>query len=216
MKHSESILKIAPALLEAQKKIGHAPKSGNNPFFHSTYSTLGDVMEVCKTPLNEQGITILQPVGTSELGLTTVETVLLHESGEWISETMQISVKTQNNPQEQGSAISYAKRYSLQALVFIPSEDDDAEAATQSNRTKVVDRGDGYTREQEDMADAVNTAPQSVPLAGVGAAVCPLHNKPMKSRPDGSIDHRIQLSGVWNTCRGTGYTAQKGGSTNAS
>jgi len=129
MKTSDSIVNISKALLEAQKKIGSAKKDAVNPFFHSNYADLGSVMDACKDALNEQGITVLQPVGTDELGVY-VETVLLHSSGEWISDKLNLAVKEQNNPQAQGSAISYARRYGLQSMVFIPSEDDDAEKAT--------------------------------------------------------------------------------------
>ena len=79
MKTSDSIAKIAPALTKAWKNIGSAKKDGANPHYKSAYSTLAEVIEVVKGPLLEQGISVLQP--TSE---ATVETILLHESGEWI------------------------------------------------------------------------------------------------------------------------------------
>lgn len=136
MKYSESIIKIVPALLASQKQIGAAKKGSENPFFHSKYADLGSVMEACKDILNENGITILQPIDSDEHGVY-VETTLLHESGEWISASMRISPKSDTNPQDQGSAISYARRYSLQSMVFIPAEDDDAEKATQSFRKPI-------------------------------------------------------------------------------
>ena len=126
---SESIVKIAPALLAAQKEIGAAKKESENPFYRSSYSSLGEVMRVCKEPCNKNGITILQPVGADESG-NYVETVLLHESGEFISSRMRLAVKAENDPQALGSSVSYAKRYTLQALLLIPSEDDDGEKAT--------------------------------------------------------------------------------------
>lgn len=129
MNKSESIANIAPALLKAQKATGSAVKDSQNPFFKSTYADLGAVMEACKQALNDNGITVLQPVGTDENGKVYVETVLLHDSGEYISDRMNISVKQDNDPQAQGSAITYARRYSLQSMVFIPAEDDDAEKA---------------------------------------------------------------------------------------
>lgn len=139
MKKSETINKIAIAILEAQKKIGSAKKGSKNPFFKSTYASLGDVMEACKEALNESNIAVLQPIGTDSFGVY-VETILLHISGEWISDTMKIAPKTDINPQDQGSAISYARRYSLQSMVFIPAEDDDAEKITQKikNNEEIV------------------------------------------------------------------------------
>lgn len=136
MKTSESIINISQALLASQKKIGSAKKGAENPFFHSKYADLGSVMEACKDALNENGITILQPIDSDEHGVY-VETTLLHESGEWISASMRIAPKSETNPQDQGSAISYARRYSLQSMVFIPAEDDDAEKATQHFRKPI-------------------------------------------------------------------------------
>ena len=130
---SPTISKIAPALLLAQKEIGGAKKGATNPFFKMKYSDLGSVMEACKDAFNNHGITVLQPVTTTD-GVTVVSTLLLHESGEYISSSMKVSCKNPDNPQEMGSAITYAKRYSLQAIAFIPSEDDDGEAATKPLR----------------------------------------------------------------------------------
>ena len=137
MTKSESITKISAALLVAQKNIGAAVKGSENPFFKKKYADLGAIMEACKDPLNENGITVLQPIGSDESGVY-VETILLHESGEFISSNLRISVKSQNDPQAQGSAISYAKRYALQSMVFIPSEDDDAEKAKEQPKGKDV------------------------------------------------------------------------------
>ena len=126
MRHSESILKISAAINKAQKEIGSAHKGANNPFFKSKYADLGAVMEACKEALNKNGICVLQPVDSEGMS-TFVETVLLHESGEWVSSSLRVSCKNPDNPQEMGSAISYARRYSLQSMMFIPAEDDDGE-----------------------------------------------------------------------------------------
>jgi hypothetical protein len=129
MNSSESIIKIAPALLAAQEHIGAATKGSNNPFFKSKYADLGSVMECCKEALNDNGISVLQPIICID-GNVAVETILMHDSGEWISGAQLIVCKEPNNPQAQGSAITYARRYSLQSMLFIPAEDDDANKAT--------------------------------------------------------------------------------------
>jgi len=158
MQHSQSITNISVALLEAQKKIGAAKKGSTNPFFHSTYASLGDVMEACKDVLNENGITVLQPINGN-----FVETVLLHSSGEWItSETPIVSkvtttkkdngdfVTTLSDPQATGSAISYARRYGLQSMLFIPAEDDDAERAVSRESSPVQTSNPVVTEEVDD------------------------------------------------------------------
>lgn len=125
MNKSDSIIKITTAYLKAQKEIGAAVKDSSNPFFKSKYADLGSVMEACKKALNDNGISVLQPVNGDE-----VETILIHESGEWLSSNTKIVCKVSNDPQAYGSAITYARRYGLQSMVFIPAEDDDGNKAT--------------------------------------------------------------------------------------
>lgn len=134
MKTSESIVKLSQALLKAQKNIGAATKGAANPFFKSKYADLGSVMEACKSALNDEGITVLQPVQSTDSG-DFVETLLLHESGEYISSSMKL-VLSKQDMQAYGSAVSYARRYSLQSLVFIPAEDDDGEKTMTRERPK--------------------------------------------------------------------------------
>lgn len=145
MRSSESIVNIAPALLKAQKEIGSAKKESENPFYRSAYADLGEVMRVCKKPCNDNGISIIQPVDSDESGVY-VDTTLLHESGEFISSRMRLAVKADNDPQALGSAISYAKRYSLQAMLLIPSEDDDGEKATDHNANPVSRQNNGASQ----------------------------------------------------------------------
>lgn len=128
MTKSESIAHIAPALLSAQRNIGSAKKGSENPFFKSSYADLGAVMEACKEHLLEQGIVVLQPLGCDEKG-DYVETILLHESGEYISDKALLHTAKEHDPQAYGSATTYARRYGLQSMLFIPAEDDDAEGA---------------------------------------------------------------------------------------
>ena len=151
MTTSQTIIKIAPALLTAQKKIGSAKKDATNPFFKSSYADLGAVMEACKEALNDNGITVLQPIGRDEYG-AYVETLLLHESGEYITDRMPVVAKAQNDPQAFGSAVTYSRRYSLQSMVFIPAEDDDGNKATGHKETptpvaKSYKDEDGLTHE---------------------------------------------------------------------
>ena len=125
MKTSETITKIIPALLECQKKIETVTKGSENPYFKSKYADINSLIEACKTILNDNGIIVLQPVNGE-----MVETNLIHTSGEWISSSTKIVSKTDNNPQDQGSAITYARRYGLQSMLFMSAEDDDGEKAT--------------------------------------------------------------------------------------
>jgi hypothetical protein len=131
MKASTTITKIAPALLKAQRKIEAAVKDVANSYFKSKYADLNAVMASCKEHLNDNGIVVLQPV-ISEGDADYVETILLHESGEYFSSRMKL-ILTKADMQAYGSAVSYARRYSLQSLVFIGAEDDDGEATMGRN-----------------------------------------------------------------------------------
>lgn len=135
---SESIAKIAPAILKAQKSMGNAIKDSKNPFFKSSYADLNAVREACMPALNENGVAVLQTT-LGENGRSFVRTTLLHESGEFISSDTEILTSKANDAQGYGSGISYARRYGLQALVCLGSADDDGEGAM-GRRQNVIER----------------------------------------------------------------------------
>lgn len=136
---STTITKIAPALLKAQCSMGNAVKDSKNPFYKSKYADLNSVREASHPHLNSNGIMVLQPVIQKE-NKSFVRTLLLHESGEFIGSDTEVVISKQNDPQAVGSAISYARRYGLQALISLGAEDDDGEKAMgRSVQTKTVD-----------------------------------------------------------------------------
>jgi hypothetical protein len=124
MRTSKEITSISKAFLKAQKEIESVKKGSSNPFFKSKYADINSILEACKSKLNENGISILQP--TSE---ECVETILMHESGEWFRGKTKIINAKPNDPQAQGSAITYARRYGLQSMLSMMAEDDDGERA---------------------------------------------------------------------------------------
>ena len=128
MNRSETITKIAAALVKAQGAMGNAVKDSKNPFFKSSYADLNAVREACLPALNANGVSVLQPTIHID-GKAYVETVLLHESGEFISSLTEVLCVKPNDPQAHGSGISYARRYGLQSLVNLGSADDDGEGA---------------------------------------------------------------------------------------
>lgn len=122
--------KIAAAFVKAQSVMGNATKDNKNPFFKSTYADLNSVREACLPALNENGISVLQPIVQAD-GKNFVKTILLHESGETIESFTEILFSKPNDPQAQGSGITYARRYGLQSLVNIGAEDDDGNKAAE-------------------------------------------------------------------------------------
>ena len=133
MQQSESILELATALCSAQAEMGGAVKDSNNPFFKSNYADLTSVIKVIKEPFAKHGLSFVQlpvtSVGGNGIG---VATMLMHDSGQWIKSEYLLPMD-KVTPQGAGSAITYARRYALQALVGIPSVDDDSEMAMYRN-----------------------------------------------------------------------------------
>lgn len=137
MNKSDTITKIAAALVKAQQGMGNATKGSNNPFFKSKYADLNSIREAALPALNENGVVVLQPTVTGPNGETYVETVLLHESGEFISGLTRV-VNVKGDAQGEGSGISYSRRYGLQSMLNIGAVDDDGEAAVGRKETKTV------------------------------------------------------------------------------
>lgn len=134
MNKSESILKLAPAILAAQKAMGNATKDSRNPFYKSKYADLNSVREAVTPSLHTNGISLLQ-LNIAIDGKSYVETTLLHESGEYISSYTEVVCKAQNDPQAYGSALSYARRYGLSSMLSVGAEDDDSEGAMARTHT---------------------------------------------------------------------------------
>lgn len=128
---SDSIGKLSEALAKAQGQMRGAPKDAANPFYRSKYADLASISEACRDALAKNGLAIMQFPRASEKGVE-VETLLSHSSGEWVSETLEIPL-AKRDAQGIGSAITYARRYALAAIVGVAPEDDDGHAAAQAN-----------------------------------------------------------------------------------
>lgn len=125
----ETKIEIAKALVKAQSEMANPIKEAENPFFKKKYADLNAVREAVMPPLNKHGIVVLQPMVNME-GKNYIKTVLLHESGESLESYTEILNIRPNDPQGQGSGISYARRYGLQSFVCVGADDDDGNAAT--------------------------------------------------------------------------------------
>jgi len=129
---SESITKLAKAMLGVQKVVGPAFKDKFNGFTQSKYATLNSVMEACGEALTNAGIWVTQypvPVDAGNSSILGLVTKIVHaESGEWQSSLLVMPLP-KNDPQGYGSALTYARRYGLSALVGIVTEDDDGNGA---------------------------------------------------------------------------------------
>lgn len=143
MQTSEQINELAGALAKAQGQMGGAVKDSANPFFKSKYADLSSVWDACRKPLADNGLSVIQ-FPTSEHSLVSVETMLLHQSGQWVKDTLTVTAKD-DSPQAIGSATTYARRYGLQSVVGVAPEDDDAEAAQPRNTASRFDQKPTYS-----------------------------------------------------------------------
>lgn len=123
--------KIAPAFIKAKQAFGPALKDKTNPAFRSKYADLGACLEAVDDALLANGIAMYQETFEDTTGVT-VETVFLHESGEMIRSGKLHVPASKQDPQGYGSALTYARRYSLMTACGIAPEDDDGNAATKA------------------------------------------------------------------------------------
>jgi hypothetical protein len=122
---------IASALVKAQKEFGPALKSSTNPAFRSRYADLSACVEAVIDALNNNDIFMMQPTHECDNGVI-VETIFIHSSGEQISSGKLHVPATKHDAQGYGSALTYARRYSLMTACGIAPEDDDGNSASKS------------------------------------------------------------------------------------
>jgi len=121
--------KLAKALAKAQLEIQNAEKDTENDFLNSKYASLAAVMSVCREPLAKNGLAIVQlPRLTQSPGVVELETMLMHESGQYLSTIWQMA-PPKTDPQGLGSCLTYMRRYMISAMLGIAQVDDDANRA---------------------------------------------------------------------------------------
>ena len=133
MNSSTDIGELAKALVKAQADIKNAEKSTVNSGLHNKYANLGDVRDACHDPFTQNGLVIVQCPMPSDDDCVHLETLLIHESGQWLASETAVPV-AKGNPavnaaQCVGSALTYARRYGMAAMAGITQEDDDGNSA---------------------------------------------------------------------------------------
>jgi hypothetical protein len=171
MNRSEQINELAAALAKAQGAIESAPKDSENPFFKSHYADLAAVWSVARKPLSDNGLSVTQHPA-ADGNLVTVETGLLHASGQWLSSQLTMTAKDAS-PQAIGSCITYARRYALASTLGIASEDDDdgnsaQPAKGQSPVAKPVNRIVAKTEEPAPKSKVATSTTRAYWLAKLG------------------------------------------------
>jgi hypothetical protein len=146
---SPTIGEIAKALSQAQGEIESALKTSDNPHFRSKFADLAEVWSACKAQLSKVQICVVQ-IPQVEDGKLYLETMLVHASGEYFKGRMPL-LNDKGNMQGLGSAITYARRYMLAAMVGVTQEDDDGNMASnvQNEAQKAPRQNPGQTTQQQ-------------------------------------------------------------------
>lgn len=125
---SNEIDKLAPALVAFQEEVGNPKKTADNPFYKSKYADLDGIINTIRPTLAAHGLCVIQsPEG--EGNTAKVTTRIIHSSGQWIEGTLSLTA-VKGDPQGMGSAITYARRYSLAGICGLAQDDDDGNTAS--------------------------------------------------------------------------------------
>ena len=127
MNKSDSIKELAAALASAQAEIENASKNSKNDHFKNRYADLAEVLNTVRPVLARHKLSVAQFPSLDD-GMVSVETILMHASGEWISGIASAPL-SKPDAQGVGSATTYLRRYSLAALAGVAQEDDDGNGA---------------------------------------------------------------------------------------
>lgn len=136
MNKSESIKELATALAKAQSEMKNPAFDSSNPHYRNKYASLASVRDSVIPTLAKHGIACVQFLQSTDSGVSC-ETMLTHQSGEWMSATLDMPA-TKKDAQGYGSAATYARRYALMAVAgVVGDEDDDGNAAVAGNGKSV-------------------------------------------------------------------------------
>jgi hypothetical protein len=146
MKQSDSLTKLAPALVTAHSALKAITKDATNPHFKNRYASLDAIMEAVRPVLVQNGLAIIQggaaPVSNVDGQVTgvAVETMLVHSSGEYITSAITLPID-KPTPQAVGGAITYGRRYGVAALLALTTEEDDDGNAASTPRAAAPAQG---------------------------------------------------------------------------
>ena len=167
MKTSEQISELAAALAKAQGMMENAVMNRLNPHFKTKYADLAAVFDAARKPLAANGLAIVQTIGDGVL-----HTRLLHTSGQWIASAHPLP--TTGRPQEIGAALTYARRYSLSALIGMAADEDDDANTAEKVHSRANGKPTGELLNSDQMAYVWEKAREITDEEGVGRWVARL------------------------------------------
>jgi len=138
MTKSDSIKNLSAALAKAQAKLQNAKNTADNPFYKSKYAPLGEVLDLIRPVLAENGLAVIQYPSSDDGKTISIHTMLVHESGEYIDFDPLTLTAEKITPQGAGAAITYGRRYSVSGIFNIASEDDDDGNSLEGSKPKTT------------------------------------------------------------------------------
>lgn len=178
MQSSDAINELAKALSAAQGEITGALKDSANPFFKSKYADLASCWDACRSALSKNGLAVTQfPTTLTSAGggeRTYLMTTLMHSSGQWMRSELIVSPKD-DTPQAMGSALTYARRYALTAIVGVAQVDDDGNAGSGRSTEIHSPKGDLGKSVDPDKAFKASVSMRDILEADVAEDVKCLH-----------------------------------------
>ena len=164
METSETKAELFKAFANFKKKLKQPLKDANNPFFKSKYVPLENVVQVVDEAMIDTGLSYIQEIEDLEEGYLRVDTIVLHESGEYMVIKGSKVKSVKNDPQSAGSATTYARRYSLSTAFGIASDpDDDGNGASQQSKNNQQSKNTQQSQNQ--------TKPELTPEQKVAANI---------------------------------------------
>jgi hypothetical protein len=161
IEQSTEVVELFKALHAAQSELTGVRKDSKNPHFKNSYASLEAVIDTVRDPLNAHGLAFMQAPGQMVNGAVEVTTALMHVSGQWLRSTLHVPLAKQD-PQGLGSAITYACRYSLMAMLGLPAVDDDADMATRSPPQRQATKPAAVPETQDSTARFMDTCRKKV------------------------------------------------------
>ena len=157
-------------LNEVKKEIGAISKDSTNPFFKSKYFDINSLLRHVEPLLQKNGLLLLQPIIKGEV----FSEILDVESGE--SVTSSIPLPQMDDPQKLGSAVTYYRRYTLQSLLGLQAEDDDANSASQAaeSQKQWVNHGDKIWNAAVDKGVKLSELKKHYSISKINAEVYPI------------------------------------------
>lgn len=128
---------ILPLMQKVMRDLGSVKKDSKNPHYRSSYADLNSHLDAVEPILEKHGLILLQPSGVDELGPYVMSIVVEPTSGQFIRSRMNL-ILTKQDMQQMGSAVTYARRYTLGSLLAMKAEDDDGNSASDVGRKPLV------------------------------------------------------------------------------